>query len=83
VGLNPLTQPTVDADEIIRRRRSRAVKSIEPKIAWVRAFEAVILFYEKKNDPAMADLLRLDLDRFDRERRMTTAEKRGVAAAAG
>jgi hypothetical protein len=55
----------------VARRRARdgakgAVADIKPE-AWERAFEAVIMFYEVVGDDmAMADLLRLDLDRYVR-----------------
>lgn len=70
MGGNPLTMRDHDAAaEVIRRRRTegvrRAAKGV-PAEAWVRAFEAVIMYYEREKDVDMADLLRIDLDRFAR-----------------
>ena len=56
--------------EVARRRTRDATREITKNVkpeAWGRAFEATILFYECVGDVAMADLLRLDLDRYDRE----------------
>lgn len=66
---SPLFLPSDEAMAVIRRRREEAAKAGSehvPEAAWERAFEAVILFYEKKGEQPMADLLRLDLDRFVR-----------------
>ncbi len=64
---NPLTLPSDEAAKVIRRRRSEALKRLViPDQPWGRAFEAVILFYEKMGDVGMAEMLRLDLDRFAR-----------------
>ncbi len=57
-------------EEVARRRTRDATREITKDVkpeAWGRAFEATILFYECVGDVAMADLLRLDLDRYDRE----------------
>ncbi len=52
---------------IASRRRSQALQKMKvSNHAWGRAFEAVILFYETMGDEDMAEMLRLDLDRFDR-----------------
>ena len=55
-----------------RRRREAAEKAAEeiPDVAWERAFEACILYYEKIGATEMADLLRLDLDRYVRRERI-------------
>ena len=70
MGQNPLYMRDHEAAmEVIRRRRSEGVKLATgelPEAAWRRAFEAVIMFYEKNGERDMADLLRLDLDRFGR-----------------
>ena len=73
-GKNALMLPAEEAFALIRRRREEAAKNVAtdiPEEAWQRAFEAVILFYEKAKDSDMADLLRLDLDRFTREHELT------------
>jgi hypothetical protein len=69
VGINPLTLPSDEANKVIRRRRREvADRSIRPTTAgWERAFEALIMFYEKHHDVGMADVLRLDLDRYTRQ----------------
>jgi hypothetical protein len=67
---NALTLPTEEAYEVIRRRRAEAAKGTDVPTApqgWQRAFEAVVIYYEKQGDVEMADLLRLDLDRFTRQ----------------
>ena len=71
--VNPLTLPTDEAAQIIRRRRAEAAKAVPisaKQQGWERAFEAVIFWYEKAGDQDMADLLRLDLDRFAREQHL-------------
>jgi hypothetical protein len=65
----PLTLPAEEAFEVIRRRRAETAKGVEVSTApegWQRAFEAVIIYYEKHGDADMADVLRLDFDRFVR-----------------
>ncbi len=55
--------------DVARRRTRDATREVTkdvPPEAWGRAFEAVILFYERVDDVEMADLLRLDLDRYVR-----------------
>ena len=57
-------------EEAARRRTRDATREVTKHVkpeAWRRAFEATILFYECVGDVAMADLLRLDLDRYDRQ----------------
>ncbi len=77
VGQNPLTMPTDEAAKVIRRRRAEAVAgAIKPtKMGWARAFQAVILYYEGQGDMAMADLLRLDLDRYMRQAEQVARDK--------
>ncbi len=77
MGQNPLTMPTDEAVEAIRRRRSKAVAgAIKPaRFGWARAFQAVILYYEGQGELQMADLLRLDLDRYMRHAELVTASK--------
>ncbi len=55
--------------DVARRRTRDAAREVTkdvPPEAWGRAFEATILFYERVGDVTMADLLRLDLDRYVR-----------------
>lgn len=59
---NALTHPTAEAETIIRDRQKKVLKE-----GWMRAFRAVILHYVREGDAKMADLLRLDLDRFTRK----------------
>jgi hypothetical protein len=81
VSPNALSLPTSEAAEVIRQRRDKEAKKLARRRraevakgvevptkteAWQRAFEAVIIYYEKHDDVDMADLLRLDLDRFVR-----------------
>ncbi len=82
---NPLTMPADEAMEVIRRRRSEAVAgAIKPaKVGWGRAFQAVILYYEQRGELAMADLLRLDLDRYTRLAELEARRKKRQKEAVG
>jgi len=89
-GANVLLLSCDEATQVIRRRgtgaaraakaRKAAAARAEKKLEWLpgRAFQALILFYEKAGDPEMADLLRLDLDRFMRNKDLREQIRKGV-----
>jgi len=73
----PTTTRDRAADVVRCRRNGKTARSKEHEWLPARAFEALILLYEKVDDTDMADLLKLDLDRFMRNKELREDIKRG------